>query len=399
MEKIVEIRAEHEGAAIAKLEKLARRGLKYGQAIAWRAEPFVEERKRVRWDGKPVLVEIPMVRFHVSGEAPRVGEFKFIAQLELSPGGVLVAGGEVGALGYDWAGECQHCNSKRARKLGYVVEDADGARKIVGKSCLRDHLGHDCPAGALWIFQFEREVAGFPMEEGWGGAGRWEESIIGVVAAARAAIALYGWANARSEGMSSADAVSAALSPLPLKGERAKVRDAIRAELKARGDHYEAVAQLVLDWGAALQPRGDYEHNLKVALACPAVDDRRFNLVVSAAAAYDAQVAREAERAAKAKAVEAEGPGFHVGVVGERMESDLILERKIALPDRGFGPSVIYRFRNEAGAKFSWISGSAPRWKGKPLEVGDAFRAKFMVKAHAEFNGKLENKINRVAIL
>ncbi len=164
--EIVEIHAEFEGAADVKLAKLAKRAAKYGQAIVWTKEPFGKKAYEVR---------VPMVRYAVDGEAPRAGDFRFVAELERLDGGVMVTGRrdvDLDGFARDWHGECQHCGKPRARKLGYVVEDmAAGGFKIVGKACLRDYTGQDVPAGAIQLFQWLRDAAAMGDEDDWGRAG------------------------------------------------------------------------------------------------------------------------------------------------------------------------------------------------------------------------------------
>lgn len=400
----VEIFAYYEAAADEKLAKLARRGAKYGQAIAWRKEPFVKVQERKRWDGKVQRVEIPMIRYHVEGEAPKVGDFVFLAELELVPGaGVLIAGKEVGAIGREWKGECQHCGKNRARRNGYVVEGADGKRLVVGKACLRDFVGRDVPAAALFLFQFEKALAGAAEEEGWGGGyARWEDELLGVIAAARAVIALYGWAPKASDGYSSADRVGFALWPIRGPGDRSDeraIKAAVLKELKDNGDHYERVAREVIEWGRALDAKSDYENNLKVALAAEWVDAKRFGLVVSACAAFDRQVAREADRERqRAERAEQAKVSKWFGRVGERYEAELELISARVMPASEWGQSVLYQFRGPDGEAIKWFcSGKAPRVDGKPIEAGDRFRAKFSVKRHGEYQGVKESVVLRLA--
>lgn len=399
MEQIVEIFAFYRAEADAKLAKLAKRAARYGQVVAWAVEPFELVRKRARWDGKDEERVIPMLRYRVEGEAPRAGAYRFVAELEREPGGVLIHGEEVGAMGREWAGECQHCHAKRARRLGYVVEDDAGDRKIVGRACLRDHLGMDAPAGALWAFQFLKDVAAMGDEEsGWGGGGRWEQDVRGVLAVARAVIALYGW----EPGGASAHNVSSALAYWPLKGDALDVKKAVRAELAVRGQHYADAADAVLAWVRAMDAKNDYQHNLKVACAGDVVDMKRVGLIASAAA-YDNQVAVEVKRAeeakAKAKAMAALPDPIHIGAVGDRLMADVVLERRIALPDGDFGPRAIWIMRADNGAVLKWFSGALLKHKsGKPVEIGDRFLAKFSVKAHGSFRDVPENVVARVAV-
>lgn len=399
----VEIFAYYEAAADEKLAKLARRGAKYGQVIAWRKEPFVRVEKRKRWDGKVQERAVPMIRYHVEGEAPKVGEYRFLAELERVPGaGVLIMGQEVGAIGREWNGECQHCGKNRARKNGYVVEGADGARLVVGKACLRDYVGRDVPAGALFLFQFEKALHGAAEEEGgWGYAGRWEDELLGVVAASRAVIALYGWQPKSYEGYNSAARVSFALHPIRGEQKEARaIKAAVLAELAARGDHYEAVAAEVIEWARAMEPKSDYEHNLKVAMAAEFVEAKLFGLVVSAAAAFDRQVARDEERKAKAaeRAKDAAGSKWF-GSVGQRYEAELEMISARAMPANEWGQSVLYQFRGPDGELIKWFcSGKVPRVGGKPIEAGDRFKAKFSVKRHGEYQGAKESVVLRLAV-
>ncbi len=402
MEKVISILAHYELEADHKLAVLAKRAARYGQAISWQKSHVERGVSRVRWDGKKVKRMVAYVDYVVVGEAPRVGEFVFLAELEIVEGGVLIAGQEVGDIGRNWKGECEHCNSKRYRRLGYVVEGPEG-RKVVGKSCLRDHMGVDCPAKALYLFQFERSLDGFGEDEdgGWGGCGRWQDSVLGVVAGARAAIALWGWAPAGHDNASSAYAVGLLGACRELSDSDRKIKDELEAELAKNGDHYERAAQEVIDWGAALEPRGDYEHNLKVALNAEFCRQRTFGLVVSAAAAFDRQVARELEhdKARREREAEAVIPSHHIGKVGERIVRKVKLVRKYQMPDNGFGPSIAYGMRAEDGAKISWLSGTSPRLNGRPLEVGDEFEAKFSIKAHSEYKGVPETRVSRLAIV
>lgn len=405
----VAIFAHHRAAAVAKLEKLAKKAAKYGQSITWTERPFTETVKRGRWDDEKIEVQLHKIEFTVTGDAPRVGEYRFLASLEQAPGGVLVSGireAEIGALGYEWDGRCDHCGSNRYRKQAFVVEGPDGSRKIVGKSCLRDHLGTDIPGNMLNAFTFD-DIAGMGADEeegGWGGYGRWEESTLGVIATARAAIALYGWRPSSFEGMTTSTYVNLVYSP-PSRDHKGRVvhdeeRQAIRTELRERGEHYYETARKVIDWGQALQPRGDYEHNLKVALNADIVIGKTFALVVSAAAAYDRQVAREDEAKKRREAEEARlasmPKSFHLGQPGDKLSAAVTIEQRRVLPDYGFGCSMLYVMRADDGALLSWKTSTDPRVNGKPTEVGERYRIAFTVKSHAEFRDTPETRVARV---
>lgn len=403
----VAIFAHHRSLAIGKLEKLAKRAARYGQSITWTERPFVERIAFYDWSGERQTKDVHRVELSVTGSAPKAGEYVFLAQLERMPGGVMVSavtGAEIGQLGYEWNGRCDHCGSNRARRVAFVVEGPDG-RKIVGKSCLRDHLGTDAPEGLLWQFAQFKELDAASKDEEWGGGGyRWEESTLGVIATARAAIALYGWRPSSHEGFTTATYTNLLYSP-PSRDSKgrdvhATERAALRTDLKERGDHYRAEAEAVVDWGRNLTPRGDYEHNLKVALAGDVVVGKTFNLVVSACAAFDRQVAREDEAKRQREAEEAKRASMpksnHTGQPGERITHTITVEAVIGLPDYGYGPSTLYKLRSDEGPVLAWkTSSGAPRIDGKPLQQGDRAVVAATVKDHAEFRGEKETRVLR----
>lgn len=407
----VSILAHYRDAARDKLQKLAKRAAKYGQEISWTERPYVEEVQRVDWSGEKKKVLIHRIEFEITGTAPRCGDYKFLAALERAPGGVLISavkGAEIGPAGREWDGRCEHCRQPRQRVYAYVVESADGERKIVGKSCLRDHLGMDVPAGLLALFQFEPEdISGGDEEGGWGGYGRWEESTLGVIAAARAAIAIWGWRPSSHEGMTTSSYVNLIFGPVhrDSKGREinAEERKALRDELKAKADHYYDEAQKVLEWGRNLEPRSDYEHNLKVALAGDFVISKTFNLVISACAAYDRQVAVEDKRRAEREAEEARKAAmpksFHLGQPGERLEAVVTIEHAFAMPDNGFGPSTLYKMRSDEGPVLAWFTSSGAKCGKDYVERGQRFRIAFTVKAHGEFRDEAETRVLRVKFL
>lgn len=404
MSNVVSIRREFEPAAVAKLEKLQRRAAKYGQSISWSIAHRDEERSRPVY-GDPHRREKylqPMADFTIDGEAPRVGPYRFVAELERAPGGVLISalgGVEIGAQGREWAGTCEHCNKPRGRSRAYVVEHAEtGERKVVGKSCLRDYVGTDVPAGALWVFQFDRSPLGGDGDEWGGGYSPWYECPRYVIAAARAAIALWGWRPRSVDGMATADYVTLLYSVGQTRVANKAEIDALQAEIKLRSDEYEQVADAIIAWGRDLQPRGDYEHNLKIALAGDNVNAKTFGLVVSACAAFDKQKAIVEQRAERVeREAKANAASYHVGQPGERLRGVRVtVERTIGLPDNGFGPSVLYVLRQADGAVLKWITGSGPRVNGKAIDAGDEFAADFTVKKHADYNGTPQTVVNRL---
>lgn len=404
----VTIIADRGPDARAKLTKLQKRAARYGQVITFTFGPRRDvERKAFDPVGRPFTYVESFIDIEVTGQAPRVGQHVLLARLEAEAGGVIVdvvpgSESEVGALGREWDGRCDHCGVKRRRSKAYVVTEA-GKRTIVGRTCLRDYLGIDAPEGALWAFTYARDLRTFGEDDdGWGVASRkFHEVTASLLAATSAAIDLWGWAPV-SGGADYGDTTKGRVLLLgrrdELKGIEKAHRDALANELSVnQAKHYDRAAA-VIAWGRdELRPgNSDYLHNLKLLLACDTVQEKRLGYVCSAITAYEREQGRKME--ARREAAEAPVQSYHVGAIGERLTCDVTVERIVSLPDYGFGCMSIYCMRQADGALLSWkTSPDAAAVQG--IGVGDKVKLAGSVKGHAEFKGTPETRLTRCRLV
>lgn len=396
------------------LAKLAKRGARYGQTISWTESPRTEQRGTRRaivakegggteWRSLPIMVDV--VDLQITGEAPRVGDFELEASLERTPGGIIIASApgtdkSVGKLGRQWDGRCEHCGSNRARVHGYIVRKGRN-RKVVGRSCLRDYLGCDAPASLAARFAFLRDLAALGDEDSWGGYGSSLNIVDDLIATARACIKLWGWRPASFDGQTTACQVWLRDRVVFGKhdGEAREQKRQLLAELKANGDHYREEAAQIIEWARALRPgRSDYLHNLQVACGADVVKPKHSNLVISAAAAWDKQKEREAERAAAKAAEPQRPPSDWIGTAGQRLQMDAaeLIQRRV-LPDNGYGESTLFKFALASGPILTWITGSAPRELIK-ADLGAKFDLVGTVKRHSEFRDVKETQLSRCKV-
>lgn len=401
--QLVTVLAERMNECRERLAKLQKRGARYGQSLTWSETPRLEQRGFVRVDGVQVKRMVAVVDLVICGEAPRVGDYELQAALERAPGGVIVSsapGVSVGKLGRQWDGRCDHCGSVRDRVHGYIVVKGR-TRKVVGKSCLRDYLGTDVPSNIASRFAYLRDVTD-EGDDGWGGfGGSYLDLTVGLIAEARACIHLFGWRPASFAGQTTSGLI--AMFARPIMG--GKERDADRAmqrkyhdELKANGERYHAEAEEIMAWAKALRPgRSDYLHNLQVACGAEVVKAKHRGLVVSASAAFDKQKEVEAERAAVRAALP---PSDWYGIAGTRYKRvEMTLQRTVALPDNGFGPSTIYKFVTPEGHLLSWKTGTVARDdRNVRVEPGKSYLVTFSVKGHGEYKEVRETYMSRCKI-
>lgn len=131
----------------AKIEKLARKAEKLGcekPSIVIGSTEFV---KKMDDHNTPYLVEYTNV--DVIGNAPKLNGWTFIGTIEaLDNTSVIrsVPGQEIPeSYRYVNPCNCDHCGINRRRNETFVVRNEENVTKQVGRSCLRDFMGHKSP--------------------------------------------------------------------------------------------------------------------------------------------------------------------------------------------------------------------------------------------------------------
>lgn len=394
----VTIRACYIDEARAILNKLADRAESYGQIITWQEEFGEREVVRVRWDGERISVKEKWVSLFVDGAAPKIGNHKFVAMLERMKGGTIVRtipDVELGDFGRDWDGECAHCGSKRDRVHGYVIEDENGMT-IVGKSCVRDYLGMDNPQRMLGVLRDITDLSNMGEdEEGGLGYSPWTTAVWGVVAAARAAVGMFGYGK-KDMGVMSTIGLVRSLSG---KGRKTPEQESLLREFNTRGEHYYSEAWKVIEWARAQEnPKSDYLHNLKVILGSDYIRDKDMGLAVSAVVAYDNEMAR-LRRIEDAKNNHVASTGY-VGVLKTRMEAEVTIERIITVNNQ-WGNYRIFLFRTTDGAVLKWTTSTETdtRLGDRPANANDRVKLSFNPQKHELYQGEPQTTVNRCKML
>ncbi len=187
---ILEARVEE---AQEHLKKLARKAQRYGTPrISW---TLGEVREEERQDSNGRLAKVQYRDIILNElEAPRVGDFQFIARLEHTDAGTIIdsiPGEELPKRFRSATRECEHCKHDRQRKHLFVVRDPEGNLVQVGRTCLRDYMGTDSPASVAARFRWERELSEWSDE--WGGRGGViQDSAEELLAVTSTAIRLWG---------------------------------------------------------------------------------------------------------------------------------------------------------------------------------------------------------------
>jgi hypothetical protein len=291
---------------------------------------------------------------------------------------------------------CAYCHKRRIRCETFLVGQPNGEIVQVGRSCLRDFLGHD-PAALLWWHQslsgLKTSIGGFA---GFTGIGRvyLTDDILTLAARVAAQVGYLSRTRARAindqidaNGLggayvsTTAEIVGWRLGPPlglpPRKLDRATLAWELRYPDDAPARSLLALTRTQLSRVLAT-PANEWEASLAQIVKLPVVRARHLGVATSAVLLG----LKEQERIAKAKVLP---PSAHLGAVGERLRG---LEAEITFTKShvgGFGPETLLKFQS-ATALLGWWGTGTPGHGGYPnaqaWQVGDQVILDGTVSAH-----------------
>ena len=404
----------------AKLEetvaKLAKRAQKLGleaprlEIVAEFAVPQLRKRNVdthcLNWDDPrivqrlgsngDVLIEtgemIPMVRFRLIGQAPKLNGWTFRATLEHMEGETILAtvpGFSVPAKYRKTGNVCEHCHMNRKRAQTFILENDDGRMMQVGRSCLKDFLGHQDPNKAAsyaeelgTLVELCRASGGDDDElsDGYSG-GRSPQAwnladYLGYVAAN---IRVNGWVSRKAArdsvvlgNTATADNAYAAMFPSPF----AVKKDIIVPEAQDVTVAAAALTWVRDGWLAAREEGtelGDYEHNVTSIVKMGYVMSKTMGITASVISAHARAIGREIE---KKKAL----AGKHVGTEGKREVFKALSVARIFDIEGDYGVSKMHIFYDDAGNTLVWKASN------ERLDIGATYNVTATVKRHATNN-------------
>lgn len=403
-EGVVRVLACRLEEAEARLEKLAKKARRYGNAdVAWvRGDRWSETVSR---QGRKVSIEY--VNLHVVGEPLRVGPFEFLAKIEPLEAGVNLVhtapGKSCDERFRSSTMVCEHCDTLRGRRECFVVGNVEtGEQRQIGRNCLADYIGTNSPARLVSYFGFLADVKDMDGEFGWGSFGRneGEFTTAEVLAWTATAIRLWGWCSkgdAEREGRANRHVnptshwVKLALGWI----REDKYNRADKLALKEAHDAERdfAAAEEVIAWARseALSGTSEYEYNLKTILGRDLITSaRHFGLACSAVSAFARYQERELRRTIERQEASA---SFHVGAEGERLKGMevALLSSKAITSD--WGTTVLHKFRRADGAVFTWFATAET-----DMARGEIVKLTGTVKRHTDRDGAKETQLTRCKV-
>lgn len=320
------------------------------------------------------------------GEAPRLQGWDLKARIDYKaiPGSVYVTGTPT----YDPpvslrevpASRCDHCNAARNRHDLFVLHHEDGREVIVGRSCLRDYLGHHSPEAIVELMLTLQKVACFdPDGPDWRGEKQDHTWGLGSVLSISALLV-------RQDGYikgETREGVFGALCPGP--GQEADSQR-IADEVEERDIEK---AEAIVAWLREQEATNSYMANLIAIAQCGYVTLRTLGVACSAVVAYDRHQARHNEAKRKAEA----GGSDWVGLEGERMDFQGVRLTRRLVTESDYGRSTLLQFVDANDNVLVWWASGV-----KDFDEGTTYNVRGTVKGHTEFRGERQTRLSRCKV-
>lgn len=393
----------------AKVERLARRAVRLGCPAPVITVGERHSERMQRSDGEKFWVEFAAVT--VSGEAPRIGGWTFAATVDHDGEENIIRGVGGRAKGEE-AGypvkyrtalpACDHCHTERKRAETFLLLSDGGEWKQIGRSCLRDFLGHSDPsqiAAAAELLAEAMEEASDCWDDFDGGGHAGDPDIEFFLAYVACAIRLGGWVPRSAK--SGEPTVDVATGWLYGNLAAAKSRSAKEYPRPLAEDY--ALATAALEWARALPGEGEFESSLRACSKRVAVKPKNAGLTAFIIAGYTkAQVAKH-ERAESHYLGTCDGKACSAGCAvggkatrygagkGKHAVAEIEVVVTKIVPIEGFRDSYAYLhiMRSTSGDVLVWKSSSSV------LKEGARYALTGSVKGHKDYNGTKQTTLTR----
>ena len=359
-----------------KAEKIAARAIKKGLSGGYTVN--IETRTE---EGPKGPVE--MRYLIIDGEPAQLNGYTFVALVEWIGDNAVVTGspyyeGEPVDRDAIVKGGCDHCGVNRRRKSVVIVENTDGERKQVGKSCVKDYLGN-----TLALSWFKPVDDLFDEFDGYTGFGTPMEYTPEVLTWAASVVRTRGWVSKTNaefmEKTATASWVEFAMGPAPSTAreynEWKSLRDAIDSTVDG------PFAEAAREFAKTLPDTSDWAQNVKAVVAEDYFNPKYLGLVVSLVGVYAQNLKKEAEEAADPVVEEP------FGTVGERITVELKVVSSTAF-ETDYGLTYANTFTGE-GHRFKWLTGT------RSFEEGETVTLKGTIKKYDEWNDKVFTVLTR----
>ena len=307
--------------------------------------------------------------------APVVKDGKTIGVATTVPGEVALTS----LVTDDWD-RCDHCQTRRRRSETFVVQNEAGEQRQIGRQCLRDFLGHDPTSLIGWLNATESLIGDDDLES-WGSAAPRMYRPDEVIDLAAQVVANTGYYISRQKAEYENRVATGAAIWEMLAPTAQSVEDFHKDYPLPGTALAEATKRANLLLVESDEANNDWLRNVAAVVGLDWVQRRHVGIVASSVILGQRLMEREAkEKVAAVLKAERDANGSrepgHIGTIGERMTTDLIVEFSKTF-DGQYGVTTLIKFRTAEGDLVQWWASG--EWD---LETGETVTLTGTVKSH-----------------
>ncbi len=325
------------------------------------------------------------------GTAPKLNNWLFIGTIEQHEKGNIIKAikDQIYPEHYrNWSNTCEHCHSNRKRKNLYLVKNTITEEyKAVGKTCLKDFLGHNNPNEYARILEicldssWLDEFSGIPEGSGI----KRQYDLYEYLEYVSACIRESGWISRTKTqeeylGATADYALEAMTKPMRYR----------------RKDHPEPnkqdkeLVQKAIQWAKTLETTNDYLHNINIIANEEITSIKNIGFAASIIPFCTKHIEKEIEKEKRETAKKQELISDYVGEIGQKIQTELTYINHFNY-DTQWGLTSIYKFMDNNGNIFIWKTSN----NFIKVEQGNIYKIKGRIKDHSEYNGVKQTILTR----
>lgn len=336
----------------------------------------------------------------VIGIEPKISGWQFLATIEHQEHGNIIRkipnSDAISTSDYREAQPlCEHCNKVRKRKDTYLVLSEDSLIKQVGKSCLKDFLGHGSPEGIAEIMTWYTDISAILemyTDDEWGcgrnGKGTEYYETETFLAFTAEAINRFGWVS-RQKSKDSFDNILATVEVVESNFAAMRSKDdATRRRAWNYTEESIELAKKALEWWRDSYCEkenielNDFEYNLTTAVRGDALDCRNTGIAASLISIYQRKVEDD---------LKCSNPNnVWIGEPKEKLENLKVNLISVKPVETLFGITYYHNFETPEGTRLLWKA-TSEQW-----QAGCTYNINATVKEHTEYRGTKQTVVLRV---
>jgi hypothetical protein len=298
---------------------------------------------------------------------------------------------------------CDHCHKLRRRDDTFILKNAAGEMKQVGRNCLADFLrsGDAGDIASRLTFVFESFDAIEEFERGGYRGGLVEYDLKYFLKYVQISIRLFGWtssAKAKENGTEATAWTAWTMNSQHCDKElRAKVTSYLVKHAWTDAD--DKGIEDAIAWAKAVKRENDYLHNLSAIACSEYVTEKTCALAASILPAYFRAMETEERKQEKRDG------SNHFGTIGKREDFTLTLKKVLSFESQ-WGTTNLHIFEDanknvavwfaSGGGGLAMVKEDTSGAYGVEAKEGDIVKVKATVKEHGARDGVKQTVLSRV---